>query len=253
MGPGGGDRAQGRLFRSEDEIKREEESASPSELTPLPGGKVPGCGAGQQGAQRSDLAGRDGPEEGRAAVPEEAQLRSVCRGGGDVPGRSQVRAEGPPAGWQGAGRGWGACSGGTGPWRPDRAPWRMLTTGCFDSRSGGVAAAPGEGEGAGPCRGPGSSTGVPSLASSPWARVPALSPGVALCGLVLRSDVPTERVRSIRRNCCSRRRTGLSSLTVPSVSSRRPLSLKQRGGVRQLGRWRPARATGMRRDELRKE
>ena len=42
-------------------------------------------------------------------------------------------------------------------------------------------------------------------------------------------------------------------LILPSVSRRQPLSLRRRGGVGQPGRWRPARTTGMRRDELGKE
>lgn len=115
MGPGGGDRAQGRLFRSEDEIKREEESSSPSELTPLPGIEVPGCGAGQQGAQRSDASGSGWPRRGPCGCPRRSPATLCVPWGWRRTWTFTGESRGAPSWLAGAGRGWGPCSSGTGP------------------------------------------------------------------------------------------------------------------------------------------
>lgn len=173
----------GRLFRSEDEIKREEESASLSELTPLPGNEVPGHGAWEQGAQRSDASGSGWPSAVLCGCPRRSPATPCVLWGSRHTWMFTGEGRGVPTwlaeGWAGLGR----LQQRGGPRRPNRAPWRMLTRGRCDGRAGGAAAAPGEREAAGPCWGPGSGTGVPSLASSPWARVPALSPGATLWGL----------------------------------------------------------------------
>ena len=116
-----------------------------------------------------------------------------------------MRAEGRPAGWQGLGAA-GAPSSGTGP-EADAGGVEDADKGRFRQQSRWSCCSPGRGR---RCR---------SL-PAPWLRhqghVSGLKPvgqgsSSEPWGLVLRSDVPAERVRSIRRNCCSRRRTALSS------------------------------------------
>lgn len=154
MGPGGGDRARAGSSGHRMKLKGRRKAPACQNSRPFLATRCLGAEPGSRVHRGWTPVGRDGPAESRAAVPEEAQLCRVCCGGRDTPGRSQVRAEGRPPGWQRAGRGWAPAAAG-GPQRPNLAQWRMLARGRCEGRAGGVAPAPA----AGPCWGPGSGTG----------------------------------------------------------------------------------------------
>lgn len=183
MGPGGGDRAQGRLFRSEDEIKREEESASPSELTPLPGNEVPGCGAGQQGAQRSDAGGSGWPHRGPCGCPRRSPATLCVLWGWKRTWTFTGESRGAPSWLAGAWARLGRLQQRDGPPEAESGAVEDADEGLFCQQSQWSCCSPGRGRGCRSLLGPWLQHRGHSLASSPWARVPALSPGAALWGV----------------------------------------------------------------------